>query len=228
MGIKNKFNKLFNLIPQFIKRRQLNSDSKKSFNLLNKKLENFSQIDSYFKKFESLIESDYHEYIKTISTEKMAISLESSAFLAAFSKIKEPKKILDLGSGFSSFVLNNFTDSEVISIDDNADWLEKTRQYLLKKEIKDFKLELWDNFNTNVEFDLIFHDLGSMQTRMSELAKVLSFSKVGGFTFLDDVHKEEYNIFISNLDSKKYEQYNLFYLTSDKFDRYMIGVERLF
>src|SRR5437870_128740 len=47
----------------------------------------------------------YREYVSMISSETMCISLELASFLLAICDFCRPRRVVDLGSGFSSVVL---------------------------------------------------------------------------------------------------------------------------
>ena len=75
-------------------------------------LKGFPQLMNY----EQLVKSGayhlrpvYDKYISDISTKNMVISWETSCFLYTIARISGAKKILDLGSGFSSYVLRSRT-----------------------------------------------------------------------------------------------------------------------
>jgi hypothetical protein len=64
----------------------------------------------------------------------MSVSVELAVFLDVLCRLIEPDRILDLGSGFSSFVLRRHLASRDVgvhsviwSIDDSPEWLEQTR-----------------------------------------------------------------------------------------------------
>ena len=142
----------------------------------------------------------YDSYIKEISTDDMAVSWETSRLLYAAVKLKRPKTMLDLGSGFSSYVLriaaiDNHNDALVYSVEDNEFWLGKTRAFLDAHGVGSANLISWDKFQkeNKLKFDLIFHDLGSMDTRAAALPYVLSLLNKGGAVVLDDMHKVLYH-----------------------------------
>src|SRR5689334_15482328 len=51
---------------------------------------------------------DYRTYTRNVSPDPIAISLELSVFLAVLCDRERPGAILDLGSGFSSFVFRSY------------------------------------------------------------------------------------------------------------------------
>lgn len=72
----------------------------------------------------------YEEYTFDVSQEDMAISLELATFLQIFCDIMKPKHILDLGSGFSSFVFRRYKATSQIkpivwSVDDSQERILK-------------------------------------------------------------------------------------------------------
>ncbi len=106
-------------------------------------------------------------YGRDVSTPDMAVSLQSATLLAALCELRRPRRVLDAGSGFSSYVLRRFSwgDREVWSVDDNEQWLDMTRTYLQQQGIDNDRLLPWDTFTESDEreFDLIFHDLGAIR-----------------------------------------------------------------
>jgi predicted O-methyltransferase YrrM len=146
-------------------------------------------------------------YITSVSNDIMAASLELSAFLQVFCQVGEPAKVADLGSGFSSFVLRRYaataaTPCEVHSVDDHGGWLDKTREYLTAQGVSADNVWLWSDFISTIErgsFDMVLHDMGSMEFRASSLREVLTLTRKGGHVVLDDVHKPEYRRHVHQL-----------------------------
>ena len=80
----------------------------------------------------------FDEYVTSVSVPMAALSLETSALATVLCEITRPHRILDLGSGFSSYVFRRYAataspQAEVWSIDDSPHWLEKTRGFLASK-----------------------------------------------------------------------------------------------
>ena len=122
----------------------------------------------------------------------MAVSLELASFLLFLAETVHPARILDLGSGFSSFVLRQVRGASVLSVDDDANWLERTSEYLREKKCEDSNLALWNEVvqRSPEPYDLIFHDLALVEQRRATLPRVLEWSK--GWIVLDDGHKAGY------------------------------------
>ncbi|MHA1979369.1 MAG: methyltransferase domain-containing protein [Candidatus Hodarchaeales archaeon] len=175
----------------------------------------------------------YKRYIEDISPSHMAISLELSTFLVVMSNITIPSRIIDLGSGFSSLVFrliskNSPQKTTVWSVDDSKEWLDKTREFLNALNIDSNNLTLWDTFDSKSieKFDLVLHDLGSMNTtRINILDDVLQLVKKGGLLVLDDSHKKSYReAALKKIEEKGYNHFRLTKYTTDEFNRYAILV----
>jgi predicted O-methyltransferase YrrM len=142
------------------------------------------------------LEPRYREYCATVSIEGMAASLGLATVLLRLCEITLPRTIVDLGSGFSSYVFRSWAatcDARVISVDDDADWLERTADYLRARALPTDGLLTWDSFAAEpVPADLVLHDLGSMETRLRTLTEVVRVVPPGGIVVFDDVHFRPY------------------------------------
>jgi len=170
----------------------------------------------------------YEEYTSKVSPSDMAISLEMAIFLHIFCDVTKPKSIADLGSGFSSFVFRHYqaitgVKPDVWTVDDDEEWLEKTRTFLVLHGLSDENLITWDLFLQRgpKSFDLILHDLGSMETRAKTLPTVLTLSHSNGLVILDDVDKSEYfSVLLQVTKHLDCELYNLKFYTLDSIGRH--------
>ena len=84
-------------------------------------LKNFSRVEKDVRKE---LFAYYRKYLSNISSKDMAISLELSVFLIIVCRILKPKRILDLGSGFSSFIFryyaaNTVSKPVILSVNDS-------------------------------------------------------------------------------------------------------------
>ena len=143
------------------------------------------------------------EYTTTVSTPGMAVSLETAVLLRYLCEQLEPQRILDLGSGLSSWVLRGWAATRegvaVTTCDDDADWLERSRGFLREKGVSTERVMLWSELEPEDGYDLIFHDLGRMPARIASLPAVLALGSRGpggdrgdSLVVLDDVHKPHY------------------------------------
>lgn len=110
----------------------------------------------------------YRRYVAEVSIPIMAVSLELALFLDVLVRGTGPRRALDLGSGFSSYVLRlPGGPGEVWSADDAPEWLERTRGFLLREGLGAQNVVAWEALRRNPPepFDLVLHDLGTMDTR---------------------------------------------------------------
>lgn len=141
------------------------------------------------------LRADYDDYVANVSWSGMAVSLPTAALLRCLCEHLRPRTILDLGSGFSSAVLRQYAqgagNATVISVDDDAAWLGRTREYLERRGLPADRLFTWPDFRAEPLqlFDFVFHDLGSVDTRRATLAAALDYVAPGGAAILDDLHK---------------------------------------
>ena len=158
----------------------------------------------------------------------MAISLELSILIIFLCNMVKPKRILDLGSGFSSFLFNYYSihatsKPSLFSVDDNIEWLQKTDMFLKSFNLKPENLISWKDFSKSKyeKYDLVLHDLGSMQLRKDSLINIVPLVNHGGILLLDDMHSVPYGPFARNLMKQLgIEYYNLKYYTKDKVNRF--------
>jgi predicted O-methyltransferase YrrM len=135
--------------------------------------------------------------------------------------------VVDLGSGFTSFVLRTWAASsgaEAWSVDDSAEWLERTRAYLGEKGVSSERLLTWEQASGAGGprgFDLVLHDMGTMETRARTLEAALDLAAPGGVVILDDVHKPEYRaVAKAALEARQLPWYSLKPWTRDGICRY--------
>jgi hypothetical protein len=179
------------------------------------------------------IEPFYREYIDTVSSEIMASSLELSVFLLFLCDMAQPKKILDLGSGFSSFLFRSHALSAreepvVWSVDDSGEWLDRTAAFLSSHGLPAANLMTWDAFSENrgERFDFIFYDLGPFPFRMDCLRPMLEKrTDAHGIIVLDDMHSAEYGLFVKRaLQGTRFQPFDAGCYTRDHFSRFSLLV----
>ena len=172
----------------------------------------------------------YEEYITKVSTEIMAISLELSVFCLLIFDIIRPKKIVDFGSGYSSYVFRSSTSiiggnyqPTIWSVDDSAEWIDKTKTFLVSHNISSDNVITWDEFiKQNLDpFDLILYDLGGFEFRKENLEQIIKLCDNNGMIIFDDMHSAEYGRYLNKILKKSNcTCYDIRYYTKDKFGRY--------
>jgi predicted O-methyltransferase YrrM len=145
--------------------------------------------------------AEYQDYTSTVSPGTIAISLELAIFLTALCELSRPRAILDLGSGFSSYVFRRYARESgvsppplVYSIDDSEPWLNQTRRFLQRRDLDPGNLYTWSEFVAREKpaFDLVLQDLGDLGTRLRVLNAVLESCAAGGMMVIDDMHVPGY------------------------------------
>lgn len=180
-----------------------------------------------------VIDLEYQYYVKHISREDMAISRELAQFLNFYCMRKNPKRILDLGSGFSSFVLRRYasrnSDVQIVSVDDDAQWLQKTKSFLQSRHLPDEQCIQWCELLESKDigkFDFVFYDLGDLKQRTACFQNALSFLSNDGDMLLDDFHKLDYQRTVLRWCSKaSLHLYSVKKLTLDNFNRWSVLVQ---
>jgi predicted O-methyltransferase YrrM len=158
----------------------------------------FSALRAQRASIESELHPYFQEYTRTVSSDGMAISLETAVLCLFLARVTNPRSIADLGSGFSSFVFRYHAShtsprAAVFSVDDSEAWLAKTKSYLEAKHLPSDHLLRWEDFKDRRErFDLILHDLGNRVTRAEALPYVIEKARPGAVIVLDDFHKGDY------------------------------------
>jgi predicted O-methyltransferase YrrM len=172
----------------------------------------------------------YNHYVTDVSNEIMAVSFKLSVFLFYLCGLRKPGRILDLGSGFSSFVFRYFMSHAdpkpvVWSIDDSTEWLDKTRSFLIANDVNPEQLISWNDLmkSSAHPFDFVFYDLGGFDFRKSSLEKILNMTDRRGIIVLDDMHSADYGLYTREvLKKSRMHYYNIREFTNDKFGRYSL------
>lgn len=100
----------------------------------------------------------YKNYCKNVSPDNQALSFKASVYCYNYCVKNKPRKIIDLGSGFTSFVLRlyqkNFSTEDfkiyVYSVDDNKKWLNKTYNFLKNNKVNTDNLLFFRNTSVPV------------------------------------------------------------------------------
>ena len=182
----------------------------------------FSGLDQYPLQegaIQDLLKPAYHDYISNFSAPSISLSLNRASFLFFFTRLMQAQNILDLGSGFSSYVFRLSAQQTnhvvVTSVDDSEFWLRETKRFLEKYNLDD--LHLW-SLNQYLEEhsamstqDLCFLDMGDIGLRQRLLPGLLSNVYHNKMVLIvDDFHVPTYRNFVTNLcEDKKVHVYSL-------------------
>jgi len=197
-----------------------------------KKMEPFDQLDSkVLDQNMELLRPHYEQYIREISRADMAASLELAAFIFTICKINKFTKLLDMGSGLSSFVYRLYAKETpgviVYSVDDDAAWLEKTKDFLRHHELDTQNMFTLDQFlkSGESEFDCILHDLNFVEVRINYVEQMMKITKINGIIIFDDVHKTDYLFaLLVKLKETQSRVFTLKPVTNDSYGRFALAV----
>lgn len=179
-----------------------------------------------FNKRKKALATAHQEYVQSVSSEDMAVSLQTAVLLQLVCRLLAPASVLDLGSGFSSYVLRRQRQEEglamrVLSLDTNPAWLERSQEYVRQQGLGDEGFGLWDAADDEV-FDLVFLDIERPPQRNSFVPPTLQrFCRNHTALLLDDLHMSGYRLYVletllqgsfCHLDCRRY--------TMDRFGRW--------
>jgi predicted O-methyltransferase YrrM len=158
------------------------------------------QIVKHFKAKEEEYSREIGEtflyYTKAVSNPGMAASLRSCIFLCCMMELIKPKRVLDLGSGISSYSLRYFKglfglDTVIYSIDSSKEWLRKSEEFSRVRDVDHANFLHWDDIkDKKMPCELIFMDIDKTKFRVNYYEPVCRrFTKKGSLMLVDDMHK---------------------------------------
>ncbi len=174
----------------------------------------------------ALIKDRHSSYLKT--NPEMAASYPCCSYLLALYDTIKPKRILELGSGISSYCLRLFKkennlDTEIYSIDTSKLWLSKAIEYCKLHQLDISNFFTWDQFKDyQGTFDLIFVDIDNSTNRYLYFQPIFDqFSKKGTIILFDDMHKGNIsNPFQAIIKGREYAELDISDLTTDEYNRF--------
>jgi hypothetical protein len=131
------------------------------------------------------IKMAYVDYIKNYGDPKWTMSWPLATYIDRIIHQTKPKRVLDLGSGFSSYLfrVNNL---DTVSADKDPKWLRKTKKFLKSKHLN--QEGLTSNPYPEGEFDIVLLDYA-----MEDRVKLFEYCREHGkVIFLDDMHYKDY------------------------------------
>lgn len=132
------------------------------------------------------------EYVTEMSIPVMAVSLPTAALLWALCETTAPGRLVDLGSGFSTFVLATWVaehGGELLAVDDNPHWLEKTGEFLVAHDLPVPELCGPEVLGKLPAADLLFLDYAFPPERIGLLPAAAQCLRPGGAMVIDDVNQ---------------------------------------
>jgi predicted O-methyltransferase YrrM len=173
----------------------------------------------------------YEQYVSEVSQKDMAASLELAGFLLAICKTNNFLKLLDMGSGFSSFVFRLYAKDNpnvnVFSVDDDTSWIEKTKEFLLSHHLQTSQIYTLNSFLESGEnnFDFILHDLNFVEERIKYVDILIQKASENGLILFDDVHKPDYLFnLLSKFRKQRMKVFTTKPATMDSFGRFALAL----
>jgi predicted O-methyltransferase YrrM len=195
--------KEFFLLPQHLKIQR------KDWNVLSKKYPKLTEYYDQKDSIQSQLKDAYHDYVSNYSASLISLSLKKGTFLYFFCHLTKPKIVLDLGTGFSSYVFRLFDKNEgateVISVDESEYWLNETKEFLQKYNLSTEGMLTWEEYEYEQlpDFDLTFVDIGNFNFRLRILPiLMIKIKKFGGVIIVDDFHMPFYRTRIKRMCKK--------------------------
>ncbi len=175
----------------------------------------------------------YDQYVREVSSPDMAASLELAVFLYTLCRANRYSRLLDLGSGLSSFVFRLYASEtpgvSVFSVDDDEMWLSKTRNFLSQHQVETENVMTLEQLLVQNEsgFDCILHDLNFVDVRIKYVERILPMIKRGGVIIFDDVHKPDYLVaLLAKLAHDGGQSFSLKPATRDRYGRFSLAYFR--
>lgn len=154
------------------------------------------------------------------SQKAMAASIQSITCCRQIIQEAGLQTILDCGSGLSSVVFHSEFE-QVVTVDDDAGWAARTKQFLQEYLDKNINISTIDNITDR--FDFVFYDYGGIESRIFHFRKALTLcSKL---MYIDDMHITYYREYVE----AKTRSCQLIYLPQslDEFGRYGAIVKKI-
>ena len=160
---------------------------------LDKRIEDYSQI---FSDREPSLLKEIHDYtLQNIPQPRMLSGHLQGRFLSMISKIKRPKKILEIGTytGYSALCMAEGLDEkgELITIDRDKSLYDKVSEFFKRSEYKNQIIQRLGNAldilsEFDEKFDLVFIDADKKNYK-NYFNKVLPMVNPGGIILVDNV-----------------------------------------
>lgn len=186
---------------------------------------------SLLRRWQDALADAHAEYVATMSVANMAASLETCAYIAYLCDTVQPRRVVDVGSGFSSYVLRRYAANDpavsVVSVDHDQDWLAKTREFLASHDLPANDLLSWDEFVAAPDgYDLAFHDYAHGDLREATMPDVVTRVKPGGLIVFDDAQHSGHRRAMAEAVDKR-DTYSLRRWTLDDIGRYsLVAIRR--
>lgn len=157
----------------------------------------FVPNDRAWSEIDAELRPAYDDYVMSVSPAYMAASLETSIYLFHLCQATRATSVLDLGSGFSSYVFRRYAQEAgesvtVTSVDTEEQWLLHTSAFLDKHRCAADGLVTWADYQSapTGPHDVVFHDLASGDVREAAMSFATKQVSDRGAIVYDDAHHQ--------------------------------------
>lgn len=186
--------------------------------------------DELFPYFEQLF-PDYRDYCLTVSRRMYALSIETCAYVWWLCDQLEARSVVDMGSGFSSYVLRRYAANapypvEFASVDDDPGWMAKTVAYLDRQAIPSTNLHTPEEWAAlDGRYDMIVYDFSGGPARNEWMQPAVEHVTPKGVVVFDDAQNPLHHIHMCEVAQGRLTLLDLYYQTLDQVGRWAtIGV----
>ncbi len=191
--------------------------ARKDREALERRIVGLADFDEVADRLDAVFTPYHTDYCARVGHPNHAASVELITFMVVLARATQPKRVVDLGSGLTSWAMRRLSAEiaagegaildavggwpgdgfTVTSVDDSPEWLEKTRGYLGEQGVSTDDLHVWSEFiegDVRGRYDLVLHDMGTMDTRARTLMQAVGLARAGGVVVLDDMHKPDFRV----------------------------------
>lgn len=147
------------------------------------------------------VKQDHHQYISEISAPLISISYKQAQFLLRLVASLSPESILDLGSGFSTYIFALYNKCisankvNIVSVDESSFWLKATTDFLAQKHLNVDRVTTYEEYlenNIKGKYEFYFVDIGGFELHLEIIESLLQNSNHDYFIVVDDFHVPNY------------------------------------
>lgn len=175
---------------------------------------------------QSNFQKSYLDYTANVSPSAMALSLESLEAIWTVLEERQPRRILEYGSGISTLLLAGYATAvgaEFQSFDSDAEWASRTNQFLRDHGVSDLAVVRHAAVVDQLApADFVVWDFDSNPKRVVLMADAFVNVCAGGVMYVDDMHNGEIASACNALGSEFVGE-----APKDAFGRYGVFVQKM-
>lgn len=155
-----------------------------------------AEILPYFER----LKPAYQTYCQGVSVRSMALSIETCAYVWWLCDTVRARRVADLGSGFSSYVLRAYAADaayqpvQVDSVDSDRGWLTATRDFCRTQDQPDGGFMLGPKWaGSDTHYDVVVNDYDSGPTREAFADLAAQKLTAAGVVVFDDAQNADHH-----------------------------------